>query len=382
MKKASDVDIVQINLSLPETGGEGLDASWFEALFNAHGLSASIRSVSANPIGGGLMGSNYRYLFDYDGRDPGVPDSLIGKFPSAEERTRQSQGVALAYAQEVNFYQQFSSTAGVIAPSIWYCARTQNALENISADFVIILEDLSPLKSLVLADGCGFDEACLAMEMAASLHASHWNDKSLEHVSWLSEGGRVLPPEIMQNCWQEFLRRFAEKLTPEQQQTGERFVAAFPAWRQGHKSSPLCLVHRDFRIENVLFGDAGSARKAAVVDWQLVDLEAPAIDIAFFIGPSVHVDVRREYEQKLLTHYFETMVKAGVTDYRFEDFQTHYAWYSFWGIMVAVGSMMFASSPDGDRMLWAMFRRQVALILDNGFLSLLDDLPQDLTNRS
>ena len=350
--------------------GDGLhiDPAWFEALLRAHGHDTSIRSINAEPIGGGLMGSNVRYCFDYSDAADDVPRSLIGKFPATSSKTVESEGVVRAYLQEVRFYQDLARTTGDILPTPWFAGIDEH-----TGRFAIVLEDLSPLRPLTLAGGCSLKDAEAAMLMAAQLHASHWQDRFLEGLPWLtgsqSRPVEVLPLDVLRASWDEFRRRFGEVITPEQQQVGRRFLEVFSQWRAGC-GSPVCLAHRDFRLENVLFGAPGAPREAAVVDWQLVAVAPPAIDVAFFIGSSLDEDLRREREASLLASYHQALVERGVEDYSFAAFRQHYAWYSYWGINVAVGSMMFTATQEGDAMLLSMFQRQANLILDNGFLDI------------
>ena len=345
-----------------------IDPAWFEALLHANGHDASIRSISAEPIGVGLMGSNVRYRIDYSDSGSSVPSSLIGKFPSTSSKTVASEGVVRAYLQEVRFYQDLAKTTGDIVPTPWFAG-----IDERTGQFAIVLEDLSPLRPLTLAGGCALQDARAAMLMAAKLHASHWHGGFLEGPPWLAGGLsrsiEVLPLDVLRASWNEFQRRFGEVISPEQKQVGKRFLEVFSRWRAGC-GSPVCLAHRDFRLENVLFGAPGAPREAAVVDWQLVTVAPPAIDVAFFIGSSLDEDLRSMGEASLLKSYHEALVDQGVDDYSFAAFRRHYAWYSYWGINVAIGSMMFAATQEGDAMLLSMFQRQANLILENGFLDI------------
>ena len=343
-------------------------AIWFETLLAQHGIEASIRQLTCTQISGGLMGSAVRYQFEYEkGEQDNAPNSLIVKFPSEDRQTLSSQGVLEAYEKEIQFYTQFHHVAQQIAPKLWF-AHTYNGR---AEDFILVLEDLTPLVASKLVDGCSYSQAKSAVEAAAKLHASHWNDPSLSEESWLAGGVKVLPADIMTTCWAEFQRRFSGVLTMEELTLGHQFLASFDQWRLGLEDAPQCLVHRDFRLENVLFPAKAQDRTIAIVDWQLVAQEAAPIDIAFFIGTSVDIENQSKWESDLLAHYHATLVANGVTDYPMSSFMEHYAWYSFWGLNVSVGSMMFARNLEGDAMLLAMYRRASALILANAFADAL-----------
>ncbi len=355
------------DLAIPEDA-MCIDRTWFEALLRAHGHETSIHSVSVTPIGNGLMGSNVRYCFQYADAGSNAPNSLIGKFAAFSNREIESEGVAEAYLSEVRFYQHLAAKVQDIAPIPWFADVDER-----SGRFAIILEDLNPLRSIALVDGCTREEAEVSMLMAARLHASHWQDQSLRALPWLMEGqsqqADALTKDVFRTCWAKFQRRFEQRITARQHALVNRFLEAYSQWRTGC-DSPVCLVHRDYRLENVVFGAPGAPRKAAVVDWALVALAPLAIDAAYFIGTGLDESLRRENEDALLETYHEALVAQGIKDYSLTAFKQHYAWYSFWGIMVAIGSMMFAATEDGDAMLHAMFRRQANLILDNGYIDI------------
>src|SRR5215469_8050328 len=70
-------------------------------------------------------------------------------------------------------------------------------------------------------------------------------------------------------------------------------------------------------LRNMLFRD--DASPATTVDWQTAGWGAAASDVSYFLGGSLHPEVRREHAGQLLDTYHKALVAAGVTGYSRED---------------------------------------------------------------
>ncbi len=344
--------------------GMQIEPGWFEAVLASRGVQARVRAIKAAPIGGGLMGSNVRYEFDYEQSDERAPASLIGKFPSGSGQTTEAHGVVDAYGKEIFFYRDLAAPVQDIVPEVWYAE-----LDEGNGRFALILEDLSPLRALDIVSGCTPEDGRLAMEMAARLHASYWQSESLDKLGWLGGTSQrpmdLLPADFQREMWVEFKRRLAGRVSARHMQLGDDYFAAYEQWRDVY-AGPVSLVHCDYRLENVLFCAPEASRDAAVVDWQILAQAGPAIDVAYFIGTSIEESVRKSCENDLLETYHSALVALGV-DYAVDDFLRDYEWASFWGLMVSVGSMMLEGNEAGNTMLLTMFQRQASLILENGY---------------
>ena len=54
------------------------------------------------------------------------------------------------------------------------------------------------------------------------------------------------------------------------------------------------LVHGDYRLDNMLFGQPGADRALTVVDWQTVTWGPAMTDVAYFLGCALPSELRRE----------------------------------------------------------------------------------------
>ena len=97
--------------------------------------------------------------------------------------------------------------------------------------------------------------------------------------------------------------------------TSGRIVERLTALQAGVDGSPSTLVHGDFRLENMMFGEPGGEDALAIIDWQLIGYGPGGYDLAYFMGQSLGVELRRSSEQRLLEAYREALAAAGVRDY-------------------------------------------------------------------
>ena len=133
---------------------------------------------------------------------------------------------------------------------------------------------------------------------------------------------------------------------------------------------PLGLVHGDFRLDNLLFGD-GTCR---VVDWQTVGWGPAMPDVAYFIGGGLSVADRRAHEEELVRHYHASCCEQGGGDLSWERCWEEYRRMPFHGIlMTIVASMVVERTERGDDMFMTWLERNAQQVLDLGALDLLPD---------
>jgi Phosphotransferase enzyme family len=350
-----------------------LGPAWFNDLFGEIGIEAEVRSLTARSIGTGQIGENVRFVFDYARAGPGAPKSLVGKFPSANEISVATAKMLNHYQREVMFYRTFPKVAGRITPDALY-----TDYDPATNRFALIMEDMAPAEQGDQLKGCSVEEARLAMEAAAILHAAHWEEPVLDAHDWLQGSAKAPPPglsaEAVAGLWFAFKDRYADHITSEQIVVGDAYAASLPKWGEQYKG-PVALTHSDYRLDNMLFGKPGARKRLAVVDWQTVGKGAPANDVAYFIGAGLTREERPKHEAALLRHYHDCLKAEGIGTYSYEDLYTHYRWFAFYGISVAfAAAMIVKQTTRGDEMFLTMLRRHAAQVHDNGSLELLKDL--------
>ncbi len=84
-----------------------VDAEWLTAVLHRAGVGVgnAIVSIDDGSIGTGQMGDNVRYALTWRAADDTLPQSVVGKFPSASETSRSTAVALNSYRKEVGFYR-------------------------------------------------------------------------------------------------------------------------------------------------------------------------------------------------------------------------------------------------------------------------------------
>ena len=331
---------------------------------------ARVASLASTVVGTGQMGTSVRYEIGYHGDAGGAPRSVVCKFASSDPTSR-STGVALrTYEVEVSFYRDVARTVGMRIPVCHFAD-----IDLATGEFVLMLEDLAPCVQGDQLAGCTVDQAALAMDELAKLHAPRWNDPALATVEWLNRNAtaeshafsEMLLPQLLPG----FLERYAPRLTPQEVRLAEFLMERIGRFIRD-RPGPRAVQHGDYRLDNMLFGTAAGGHPLAVVDWQTVVWGPPSFDASYFLGAGLQVDDRRRSERELLRRYHDGLRAGGVTGYGWDDLWQDYRRYAFGGFLMAIGaSMMVVQTERGDEMFLTMIRRHGAQIADLDATTLL-----------
>ncbi|MEZ5997293.1 MAG: phosphotransferase [Hyphomonas sp.] len=347
-----------------------LTPDWFNQLFEEVGIDAEVKALTAKSIGTGQIGENVRFVFDYARKGSGAPATLVGKFPSGSETSLMAAKLLGHYEREVMFYRTFPKVAGKITPTALY---TDYAPE--TNRFALIMEDMAPSQQGDQLAGCSVAEAERAMDAAAVLHAAYWMDEALDTYPWLQNSKQAPPPALGADAvaalWVGFKDRYGAHLTPDVVEVGDAYADAMPRMQE-ERPGPFALIHNDYRLDNMLFGQPGAPKPLAVVDWQTAGKGAPANDVAYFIGAGLTREDRPKHEQALLRYYHARLEAEGVSGYSFDRLYEDYCYNCFYGMSVAFGAAMLVKQTErGDQMFLTMLRRHAAQARDNDALRLL-----------
>jgi hypothetical protein len=167
-----------------------------------------------------------------------------------------------------------------------------------------------------------------------------------------------------------FRERYADNLEPEFMAICER-LCEMRELQQNREPTVRCLIHGDFRLDNMLFDIQGGAEEIAVLDWQTVAVGSPLTDIGYFMGTGIGDALRRAHEHELLQLYCAEMTARGVPltiDVIWDD----YLIGALSGISTAVFSAAFVERTErGDANFLSMARGGCALALEHGSLDKL-----------
>jgi aminoglycoside/choline kinase family phosphotransferase len=338
-------------------------ASWLTDVLRPSGVLDGGRVVAfeCQAVGTGQMADSFRLSLQYDTADAGPP-SVVGKFTAADDTSR-STGIAMRTSEvEVRFYQQVVSTVGVRTPRCYHAD-----VDPATAEFVLILEDMTPARAGDQVAGCSVDEAALALTELAALHAPRWGDPALERLEWLhrkTDESNDIGAALLPVLFDGFAARYGGVLEESVLDVGRELMPDIGPYLR-HQPRPWTVQHADYRLDNLLFGPADGGVALAVVDWQTVTLAPGGADVSYFLGAGPSVEDRRRHEENLVREYHRALVAGGVGHYSFDDCFRDYRRYAYAGYLMAVGaSMMVERTQRGDEMFLTMARRHAAQIID------------------
>jgi aminoglycoside phosphotransferase (APT) family kinase protein len=353
---------------------DDLTAVWLTAALR----TGAVEEFVTERIGTGQMSECYRVTLRYADAQTG-PESVVLKVAATDPASRQT-GLALGlYEREVRFYTDIAPRiGGPVAPC--YSA----GFDDKTGVFHLLLGDAAPA---VVGDeirGATVEQAMLAMTQLGRLHAPLLGEAAMADVDWLNRDGPMNQALIAQ-LYAGFVERYAERIEAAHRDVCEKLVGAFDAYQARESAADRMhgLVHGDYRLDNMLFGQEGAERPLTIVDWQTVTWGPAMIDVAYFLGCALPDDIRRDNYDALLRTYHDAL--GAHTAVRMQDVRDGVRSQSFFGVMMAiVSSMLVERTERGDEMFMTMLRRHCQHVLDTGALATLPAAasPQALQPRA
>ncbi len=360
------------------TGPEQLTSEWLTFALRGNGTigGASVTGHRAKVIGEGVgfMGQLAQISLDYDRPETGAPRSLIAKFPAAAQENRDLAMYFHFYEREVGFYQHIGGKMELRTPRCYF-----NGFDPSNGDFVLLLEDLAPAVVGDQVAGCVVEHVDLAIRELAKFQAKWWCSPELEKLEFMpainAEWNVAAIEANYPLCWEPFLEFTKAYLTPAVRDAGERFGRQLRRLldRFGDEL-PTTIVHGDYRLDNMFFGDPGSGAEFAVIDWQISSRAGGVFDVAYFVAGSLTPEERRARERDIVKLYHDTLVEHGVKDYDFaqcwEDYRLSTLFLLAYSVIGAGG--LDLANERGFELFTKIASRTIAAIDDLKAYELLD----------
>jgi hypothetical protein len=345
---------------------DALDIEEITPQWLTEALGYAVRSFTSEKVGSGQTGASYRLTLESArGRE-----SLIAKVAAGDREAR--SGVGVGYAAEVGFYAGLYNSVDIRTPACRYAAI---AADNLC--FTLLLEDLAPRTPGVQASGCSIERARGALLNLAGLHAPRWNDASLLELQFpmtIDDAAKADGlAQVTQLAAAEFVDRYRAQLGEEDAATLQAAAAVIGTWVLT-SPRPFAMLHGDYRLDNLMFGD--DPEDVVALDWQTIGVGPPARDLAYFLGTSLAVELRREAEQELVAGYHSELQRRGVAGYNFNQCFRDYRLGQLQATMITTLGCIYATrerSDSSDAMFLAMAKRSCAAIRDLGTLDLCQD---------
>ena len=324
---------------------------------SGHLAGGTVAGFDHSIIGTGKMGDNARFVLQYQGERGDAPESLIIKFPAEDETARMMAGAQGAYYTEVMFYRHLAARTRMRTPAIY-----ANEISEDRQLFTTAMEDMSPAQPGSQLVGESQAHARVAMAEAAKLAAAFYGEdslKELEHIMFHARDGGEFGQALLQQYWPGFLERFGHGINSECEAFGALYVERHSTFAT-RSQAPKTLAHGDFRSENILF----DGNTACTVDWQTTSYASPLTDLAYFMGGSVDVDDRRNWERDLVREYSELLAGHNVA-LGFDDCWQQYREQAMHGLMITIlGASFSAPAERSDAMFLTMIQRHLQHCVD------------------
>lgn len=344
---------------------------WLSAALSAHGVVVRVTEVDIVPVGTGQTGATYRIAATYAANPAGLPDTFVVKLPVQDDAVK--GGVTLGYLSEVAFYARVAGSMAVPMPRCFY-----SDIANEGADFVLLLEDMSPAVQGDQIAGATPEQARLAVTALAGLHGPSWCDPR-----WLDLAEIAMPkpgdePAItgLGDIARMAVDMTLEKLDPHiddvDRETATAAMSVVTPWLMGERDR-YSLMHGDYRLDNLLY-DPGTTR-VSVVDWQTMGIGLPARDLAYFTATSLQPELRAQIEEQLVGDYHRSLLGYGVSDYDRETCWRDYRLGMLQAPLITSLGCAFASSTErGNAMMVVMLQRGCRAIRELETLELIEEL--------
>jgi len=346
------------DIPTPET----IDARWLtERLREGGHPSASVLGFTSKTIGTGQVGKCVRFDLDLAGGDEDTPRTLVGKFPSDNDLSRDSAVAMGIYEREVFFYRDLAPRLSIRVPRCYYAD-----IRGQGPEFLILMEDMNPARQGDQLAGCSPEVARVAVLQLVGLQAPTWCDARLARRLAEPEGGFFSDMHGLYNqMLPGFLDRFAGSLTADEVAIISQVGASPAAPLFQPMGTPFCLEHRDYRLDNLLIDETADPPRVIVVDWQGLRMGRPLNDVALCLAGGLDPGVRRRVEEDILRAYHAALLNAGVTDFDWARCWLEYRRASFAGFgLTVVAAMTVEQTPRGDAMFTAMAQRYARHALD------------------
>lgn len=324
--------------------------------------TGQIASFTSTRIGTGQVSDCYRLDIQYEPEAHG-PNSVILKVAASNPISRATALRLGLYEREVRFYEEMVNTIKGPLSTCYYASWDDDT-------FSLLLSDARPAVVGDDIQGASIEQAKLAVTELGRIQGPFLRESSLIQAPWLHRA--PITQALLSTLFTGFSERFNNRLSEEHLNVCRKFVSAFDAFQEIQRNSGnlIGLVHGDYRLDNLLFGEDGADRSLTVVDWQTVFAGSVMTDFAYFVGCSLTIDDRRNHIHELLDLYLgalgpDTRMSKELAEKGLRE-------QSFFGIIMGIVSpMVVAQTERGDEMFTTMMKRHCTQVLDLDAMKLL-----------
>lgn len=328
-----------------------------------------LASVSLEPVGTGQVGSTLRAQLEWVDGD-GQPPSVIVKMASVVADGRDVDRRAATHRREVGFYRDVAPGRDLPVP------RCHFAEVDDDGAFTLVLDEAPGIVGDQL-HGCTPAVAESIVDAASALHSSTWGlpDGVGEQPWMVPAATRESEAARRQTRYSElldgFLEHYRHRLDAGCLEVARRLDGKVARIDTGLRLE-ACVVHNDFRLDNMMIHERAGGTDVCVVDWQTTGIGSGSVDLAYALGSGLPTEVRRGRETVLVDRYLTALARRGVVvdaDAAVHDYRLGSASGL---VMAVVASQVVRRTARGDEMFAVMAERHARQMIDLEFFDIVE----------
>ncbi|MFW9875741.1 MAG: phosphotransferase, partial [Candidatus Thorarchaeota archaeon] len=346
-----------------------------EVLHNTGYLKdANVESISREPWGAGegFVSDMARLTLNYDKKSPYLPKTMIVKMPTTFRTALAIAEQYNLYEREIRFYTEVAPKSPIRVPEVIYYDFDKETKR-----YILILEDCSCFDQIDQIQGLNQEQTKQVIDTITEFHARWWDSPDLFSFDWMPKPRDDVSKslaETYRTSWDLSIKSEEfQKILPEGGwETGQKIREHFPWLVMSIPDDNLTISHFDFRVDNLFFDWDNKENPVIIIDWGFAVVNGGILDIAYLLGESVEIDLRRKIERDMVKHYIKQLETKGITGFDFD-----YAWEFYlrslmcYAYIPAIGfSQLDRSDPRAMELFEIMTKRQFQAIIDNDATSI------------
>ena len=317
-------------------------------------LGKTVTSVRAESLGTstGFLGRLQRLHLTYDEAGPPGPKRLVAKAPTDDAGGREVGRMLNVWARESRFFAELAPSLGGLVPGCY-----ANLGDPRTDRWLLLLSDAGDSVAADQSSGATFDQARAALQALAQLHR-RFDERPNEWLPGFDRGPLTALQQAVESAVEPFLARYGDGLPQDGADLLMRFAPRLSVWSEQQAQGPLCLVHADFRLDNLVFTDRG---EVVILDWQTALMGGAEMDVASLLTTSLAVSDRRRWEDELIAGY------ADARGHTVADVRERYRHYLLWWMALYANNLsrIDPGDPRGSEMFNSTIERTFCAALDH-----------------
>lgn len=299
------------------------DTDWWTQIMRDSGLPAGTDVLRAErTLLGDAPGASSvveRVRLTYSEPSAGSPSVVIVKRSGLAEMSEDIKAsLPPMWRNEAGFYSQIARKIGTVSPRCWYAESSEDGQSGL-----LVLEDLSDWAASDQHDGLTIAELDAAIAAIAPMHAWSWDADARPDLAWVDFNTYLMAAKVPA-MWPA-ARATIEAKHPGFAQMGDELYPLFPRILEVSAGRVHCLVHGDFRGDNLRMQGADDAGyDVAVFDFANLFRGVGAHDIARLMAGSPRSQPTLEEHERACAIWHDALVAQGVADYSRDD-----AWFDY-----------------------------------------------------